>query len=246
MLSRGIWHSPVRTPIWRQSDHVVDDVVTRRSDKSHKFIAWRIIEEKWRDTKRWRHDATSIVANRRTRVQVVGCRFSHGEVSIQFLGWIQLWKTKIQWGSKKWKHLNNSVIRSFIVNITLWLSSIVNITLCLYCAPVSLWDIIYDPFPGSHYCRLYHTYTTTPYHTPQPLCGPKPNPHGSLGTQVKYTSRLEGNNLVGNWTSLNRVSNNKHCKYNCVVLSSFGQTNQLTKDYSGGLKSKPLKPNAIW
>ena len=26
---------------------------------------------------------------------------------------------------------------------------------------------------------------------------------------------------------LNRVSNNKHCKYHCVVLNSFGQTNQL-------------------
>ena len=41
-------------------------------------------------------------------------------------------------------------------------------------------------------------------------------------------SRLELNNLVSNWTNLNGVSNNKHCKYNCVVWSSFGQTNQLT------------------
>ena len=51
---------------------------------------------------------------------------------------------------------------------------------------------------------------------------------GQLGVLVKYTSRLEGNNLVSNWMNLNHVSNNKHCKYNCVVLSSFGQTNQLT------------------
>ena len=51
---------------------------------------------------------------------------------------------------------------------------------------------------------------------------------GQLGALWKYTSRLEGNYLDSNWTNLNRVSNNKHCKYNCVVLSSFGQTNQLT------------------
>ena len=54
---------------------------------------------------------------------------------------------------------------------------------------------------------------------------------GQLGVLVKYTSRLEGNNLVSNWMNLNHVSNNKHCKYNCVVLSSFGQTNQLTTSY---------------
>ena len=51
---------------------------------------------------------------------------------------------------------------------------------------------------------------------------------GQLGALWKYTSRLEGNYLISNWTNLNRVSNNKHCKYNCVILSSFGQTNQLT------------------
>ena len=37
---------------------------------------------------------------------------------------------------------------------------------------------------------------------------------------------------TSNCTNLNRVSNNKHFKYHHVVLSSFGQTNQLTKAYS--------------
>ena len=31
---------------------------------------------------------------------------------------------------------------------------------------------------------------------------------GQLGALVKYTSKLEGNNLVSNWTNLHRVSNN--------------------------------------
>ena len=44
----------------------------------------------------------------------------------------------------------------------------------------------------------------------------------------KCTSRLEGNYEVSNCTDMNRVSNNKHCKYQLVILSSFGQTNQLT------------------
>ena len=47
----------------------------------------------------------------------------------------------------------------------------------------------------------------------------------------KCTSRLEGNYAVSNFTNLNRVSNNKHCKYHCAVLSSFVQTNQLTVIY---------------
>ena len=51
---------------------------------------------------------------------------------------------------------------------------------------------------------------------------------GQLGALEKCASRLEGNNLVSNCTNLNSVSNNKHCKYYRVILSSFGQTNQLT------------------
>ena len=34
--------------------------------------------------------------------------------------------------------------------------------------------------------------------------------------------------LTSIWSNLNRVSNNKHCKYHCGVVSSFGQTNPLT------------------
>ena len=52
---------------------------------------------------------------------------------------------------------------------------------------------------------------------------------GQLGTLVKYTSRLEGNKLVSNQTNLIHTSKKYCCKYNLVVLSSFGQTNQLTK-----------------
>ena len=55
---------------------------------------------------------------------------------------------------------------------------------------------------------------------------------GQLGQRVKCTSRLEGNNAGSNCTNLNRFSNNKHCKYYRVVLSSFGQTNQLTLVFS--------------
>ena len=51
---------------------------------------------------------------------------------------------------------------------------------------------------------------------------------GQLGVLWKYTSRLEGIHLSSNCTNLNGVSNNTHCKYHCVVLSSFGQTNHLT------------------
>ena len=39
----------------------------------------------------------------------------------------------------------------------------------------------------------------------------------------------EGIYLDSNCSNQNRVSNNKHCKYHRVVLSFFGQTNQLTK-----------------
>ena len=49
----------------------------------------------------------------------------------------------------------------------------------------------------------------------------------------KCTSRLEGNYKDPNRTNLNCVSNNKHYKYHCVVLSSFGQTNQLTASLQG-------------
>ena len=38
----------------------------------------------------------------------------------------------------------------------------------------------------------------------------------------KCTSSVEGNYVVSNCTDLKRVSNNKRCKYHCVVLSSFG------------------------
>ena len=48
---------------------------------------------------------------------------------------------------------------------------------------------------------------------------------------IKCTSRLEGNYEDSNCMNLNRVSNNKHCKYHCVVLSSFGKTDQLTLCY---------------
>ena len=51
----------------------------------------------------------------------------------------------------------------------------------------------------------------------------------SLACYEKCTSRLDGNYEVSNCTNLNHVSNNKHCKYHCVVLSTFRQTNQLTK-----------------
>ena len=69
-----------------------------------------------------------------------------------------------------------------------------------------------------------------------------------LGALIKYTNRFEGKNIVSNQTNLISTSNkhcckyivsnrmnlirtsNKHCcKYNRVILSSFGQTNQLTK-----------------
>ena len=52
----------------------------------------------------------------------------------------------------------------------------------------------------------------------------------------KCTSRLEGNYEVSNCTNLNHVSNNKHCKYHRVVLSSFGQTNQLKSSIKGVVK----------
>ena len=55
------------------------------------------------------------------------------------------------------------------------------------------------------------------------------NGRQSAWRAIKCTSRLEGNYEVSICTNLNRVSNNKHCKYNCVILSSFGQTNQLTQ-----------------
>ena len=51
---------------------------------------------------------------------------------------------------------------------------------------------------------------------------------GQLDALMKYTSRLEGNNIVSNQTNLIRTSNKHCCKYNRVVLSSFGETNQLT------------------
>ena len=38
----------------------------------------------------------------------------------------------------------------------------------------------------------------------------------------KCTSSVEGNYVGGNCTDLKHVSKNKHCKYHCVVLSSFG------------------------
>ena len=57
----------------------------------------------------------------------------------------------------------------------------------------------------------------------------------SLARYEKCTSKLEGNYEVSNCTNLNRVCNNKHCKYHRVVLSSFGQTNQLTISLPIGL-----------
>ena len=49
---------------------------------------------------------------------------------------------------------------------------------------------------------------------------------GQLSALVKCTSRLAGNKLVSNWTNLNRVSNNKHCKYYCVNSLTFFRANQ--------------------
>ena len=60
---------------------------------------------------------------------------------------------------------------------------------------------------------------------------------GQLGALLKFTSRLEGNYEVSNCMNLDRVSNNKHCKYHHVVLSSFGQTNQLTTVFTQLLNS---------
>ena len=40
---------------------------------------------------------------------------------------------------------------------------------------------------------------------------------GQLGVLVEYTSRLEGNNIVGNRTNLIRTSNTYRNKYNRVV-----------------------------
>ena len=54
---------------------------------------------------------------------------------------------------------------------------------------------------------------------------------GQLGALLTYISRLEENKLVINRTNLIRTSNKYCCKYNHVVLSSFGQSNQLTKCY---------------
>ena len=49
-----------------------------------------------------------------------------------------------------------------------------------------------------------------------------------FNTFTARRSTLNGKYLISNCKNLNCVSNNKHCKYHCVVLSSFGQTNQLT------------------
>ena len=49
-----------------------------------------------------------------------------------------------------------------------------------------------------------------------------------LSALIEYTSRLEGNNIVSNRTNLIHTINKNCAKYNLVVLSSFGQTNQLT------------------
>ena len=68
---------------------------------------------------------------------------------------------------------------------------------------------------------------------------------GQLGELVKYTSRLKENKLVSNRTNLIRTSNKYCCKYNRVVLSSFGQTNQLTIVPSLEKKNPVLK-TGLW
>ena len=68
---------------------------------------------------------------------------------------------------------------------------------------------------------------------------------GQLGALIKYTSRLEGNDIVSNWTNLICTSNKHCCKYNRVVLSSFGKTNQLTEPFKIGL-SKCSDFECVW
>ena len=111
--------------------------------------------------------------------------------------------------------MDNSVIRSSNVNITLWLPLTVNITLCLYCAPVSLAKVV----------KNYMITINCKYNSVLILRA------GQLGELVKYTSWLEGNKLVSNQMNLIHNSYKYCCKYNRVVLSSFGQTNQLTIGY---------------
>ena len=54
------------------------------------------------------------------------------------------------------------------------------------------------------------------------------NSRQSAWRAMKVHIQLEENYEGSNCTNLNRVSNNTHCNYHCVFLSSFGQTNQLT------------------
>ena len=46
---------------------------------------------------------------------------------------------------------------------------------------------------------------------------------GQLGMLLKYTSRLEGNNIVSNRTDLIRTNNKYSCKYNLVILVLSGK-----------------------
>ena len=56
---------------------------------------------------------------------------------------------------------------------------------------------------------------------------------GQLGALVKYTSRLEGNNIGRNWTTLIRTSN-KYCnKYKCFCAWWSGNMANLFLDASG-------------
>ena len=68
---------------------------------------------------------------------------------------------------------------------------------------------------------------------------------GQLGALIKYTSRLERNNIVSYRMNLIRTSNKHRCKYNRVVLSSFGKTNQLTEPFKIGL-SKCSDFECVW
>ena len=53
---------------------------------------------------------------------------------------------------------------------------------------------------------------------------------GQPGALIKYTSRLEGNNIVSNRTSLIHTSNKYWCKYNRVVLVLSGKP--ISKHYT--------------
>ena len=58
--------------------------------------------------------------------------------------------------------------------------------------------------------------------------------------RYKVHLQIGGDYEVSNCTNLNRVSNNKHCKYQRVVLGYFGQTNQLSNALNKHFAKSPI------